>query len=134
MNENRWRQRLENFAKALEQLNAACKQEAYSDLERAGLVQMFEFSFELAWKTMKDLLNVEGFDVNTPRDAIRKAFVGGLVIEDDAEILLDALEKRNLLTHTYDEATAHEAEQLIKEQYAPALLRLLARLESKENG
>ena len=72
--EIRWQQRLENFGKAISQLETACSRDEYSDLERAGLVQMFEFSFELAWKTLKDLLFSEGYDEKTPRSVIRRSF------------------------------------------------------------
>ena len=129
--EIRWQQRLENFGKALSQLEAACDKEEYSDLERAGLVQMFEFSFELGWKTLKDLLFYEGYDEKTPRKVIRKSFEMEYISEDDSEVFLDALGKRNLLSHTYEEETALEAESLIKEQYCPLLRRIYDTLESK---
>ena len=132
--EMRWRQRLENFGKALAQLDAACALTNYSDLERAGLVQMFEFSFELMWKVLKDLLFYEGFDVKTPREAIRQAFAVEYLEEADAEALLNGLEKRNLLTHTYEEEIALEAEKLIKDRYAPALRRVYERLERKRTS
>ena len=130
--EVRWRQRLENFRKALAQLEAACVLDEYSDLERAGLVQTFEFSFELGWKTLKDLLFYEGYDEKTPRDVLRRAFETGALSEEDAETGLDALDKRNLLSHTYDEDTAEEAVRLIKDQYAPMLCRLRDKLLEKQ--
>jgi len=130
--EIRWQQRLANFRKALLQLEAACDLEEYSDLERAGLVQTFEFSFELGWKTLKDLLFYEGFDERTPRDVIRRAFEAGHLSEEDTETALDALDKRNLLSHTYDEETAEEAVTLIREQYAPMLCRLRDKLLEKQ--
>lgn len=129
--EMRWQQRLQHFGKALGQLAVACQQEEYSDLERAGLVQFFEFSFELAWKTLKDLLFYEGYDVKSPRETIRKAFEVEYLDEADAEALLDGLGKRNLLSHTYQARTAQEAEELIKTLYAPALSRLYATLQGK---
>ncbi len=128
----RWRQRLENFGKALRQLEAACDREEYSDLERAGLVQMFEFSIELAWKTLKDLLFAEGYDEKTPRSVIRRSFEVEYLGEDDAETLLDALKKRNLLSHIYEEETAEEAVRLIREKYFPALRKLFGTLRDKE--
>ena len=130
--EIRWQQRLANFRKALAQLEAACDMEEYSDLERAGLVQTFEFSFELGWKTLKDLLFYEGYDEKTPRDIIRRAFEAGYLSEEDIETALDALDKRNLLSHTYDEETAEEAVALIREQYAPMLIRLRDKLVEKQ--
>lgn len=129
--EQRWRQRLENFSKAMARLEAACAQEEYSDLERAGLIQVFEFSFELAWKTLKDLLYFEGFEEKSPRGTFRRAFQAGYLDEDDTELFLDALDKRNLLAHIYDEDKARDAEALIVERYEPVLRRLLATLEGK---
>ena len=128
--ESRWRQRLDNFSHALAQLSAACNQPRYTDLERSGLVQVFEFSFELAWKTLQDLLFYEGYGAKTPRAAIRQSFVAGYLDEKDCETLLDALEKRNLLSHTYRKALALEAETLIKTCYHSALARLHTTLQA----
>ncbi|MDP6542871.1 MAG: HI0074 family nucleotidyltransferase substrate-binding subunit [Phycisphaerae bacterium] len=132
--EIRWRQRLENFAKALAQLGTACDKDDYSDLERAGLVQMFEFSFELAWKVLKDLLFYEGHDVKTPREVARKSFEVEYISEADSEVFLDAISKRNLLTHTYEEEMAREAESLIKSKYYPLLRRICDTLEIKRDS
>ena len=131
--EIRWQQRLENFDKALGRLNSACNQDTYSELERAGLVQMFEFTMELAWKTLKDLLFYEGLDTKTPRETIRMAFETEYLTEDETETLLDALIKRNVLSHTYDEKTAAEAEQLVKDVFAPVFRSLYDRLQKKRN-
>lgn len=130
--EIRWQQRLESFGKALAQLEAACDLEEYSNLERAGLAQTFGFTFELGWKTLKDLLFYEGFDEKTPRDVLRRAYEVGYVEEDDAEIGLDALNKRNILSHTYDDEAAKEAIELIKRKYAPMLRRVRDRLLAKQ--
>lgn len=132
--EIRWQQRLENFGKALAQLEAACDQEKYSDLERAGLVQMFEFTMELAWNTLKDLLFYEGFEPRTPREVIRQAFEAGYLTEQDTETLLDALTKRNVLSHTYDQANAKEAEHLVKDCYAPVFRALYDNLRRKQQS
>ena len=130
--EIRWQQRFENFERAWTQLSAACAQSSYSDLELAGLVQMFEFTFELAWKTLKDLLFYEGYEVNSPRDAIRQGFAAGLI--QNAELWLVALESRNRLSHTYDKRTATEAERLIKDSYAPLLGALVEALRRRKTG
>lgn len=132
--EIRWRQRFENFTKALAQLETACNQDSYSDLERAGLVQMFAFSFELAWKTLKDLLFAEGYDEKSPRAVIRRSFEVEYLTEEDSEIFLDALQKRNLLSHTYEEEIAEAAVALIKQTYFPALKRAFNTLRDKQNA
>jgi len=130
--EIRWQQRFENFERAWTQLHTACTQTSYSDLELAGLVQMFEFTFELAWKTLKDLLSYEGYEIHSPRDAIRQAFAAGLI--ENPELWLVALESRNRLSHTYDKRTASEAERLIKDSYAPLLGALVLALRQKKPG
>ena len=127
----RWHQRLENFGKALQTLASACDMPNYSDLERAGLIQRFEFTIEMSWKVLSDLLDFEGITAKTPRSAIRAGFAAGYLSELDTESLLDAVAKRNLLSHTYAEATAIEAERLIKNRYYPALDRVYAALEKK---
>lgn len=132
--ELRWQQRFENFNKAVTLLASACEQDEYSDLERAGLVQTFEFSFELAWNTLKNLLFHEGHDPRTPRETFRTAFTAGYLTETETATALDALDKRNLLSHSYDEATAEEAVQLIRENYAPMLLSLHDRLSTKQSA
>ena len=132
--EIRWQQRLDNFSHALAQLSAACDQPDYTDLERSGLVQTFEFSFELAWKTLRDLLFYEGYETGTPRAAIRQGFEAEYLDEEDCEILLDALDKRNLLSHAYRKALALEAETLIKTCYHPALAELHATLQAKRQA
>lgn len=133
-NPDRWKQRLQNLQKAQKRLEKACAQEEYSELELAGLIQTFEFSFELIWKTLKDLLEFEGFDdVASPRSAIRTALEARHLSADQCEVLLDALTKRNLLTHTYDEENAQEAQMLILEQYAPVITEITRYLENKSS-
>ncbi|MCZ7584631.1 MAG: nucleotidyltransferase substrate binding protein [Deltaproteobacteria bacterium] len=132
--ENRWRQRLANFEKIMARFDAACDIADYTDLERAGLIKTFEFSFELAWKTLKDLLFYEGYEESTPRGVWRRAFEASYIDEATAETALDALDKRNLLTHTYNEETAEEATDLITEQYAPMLREILEALQARRDA
>lgn len=129
----RWQQRLKQFTKAEALLSGALMNGhgALNRLEQEGVIQRFEYTFELAWKTLKDLLFYEGFDVKSPRDAIRQAFESGYLSEDDTETALEALKQRNLLTHTYEEGTMLEALQLIEGQFLPVLSRLLSTLSAK---
>ena len=129
--ETRWKQRLASFGLALAQLNEACAQESYSNLERAGLVKTFEFCFELSWNVLKDLLFYEGYEEKVPRSAIRRSFEVEYIDERDCELLLEALEKRNILSHAYRQSAALEAEALIKDRYHPVLVRLHATLSAK---
>ena len=129
----RWKQRLQQFTKAEQRLSEALADgyEVLSRLEQEGVIQRFEYTYELAWKVLKDLLFYEGFDVKTPREVIRQAFEAEYLNEDDAETALDALDKRNLLTHTYEEETMLEALELIQSQFQPMLNRLLGTLNQR---
>ncbi|MFD2257178.1 HI0074 family nucleotidyltransferase substrate-binding subunit [Luteolibacter algae] len=129
----RWKQRLQQFAKAEQRLSEALidGSKVLNRLEQEGVIQRFEYTFELAWKVLKDLLFYEGFDVKSPREVIRQAFVTEYLNEDDTETALDALVKRNLLTHTYEEEVMLEALELIESQFQPMLHRLLKTLEKR---
>ena len=129
--ERRWRQRLESFGAALARLDEACERDSYTNLERAGLVRTFAFSYELGWKVLKDLLFHDGHDLNGPREVIRQGFESGYIGEDDCETFLDAVGKRNTLSHAYRDEPAREAEALIKGRYHPMLRRLRRTLERK---
>jgi uncharacterized protein YutE (UPF0331/DUF86 family) len=83
---------------------------------------------------LKDLLFYEGFDVKSPRATIRTSFEQEYISEDDCEVFLDALDKRNILSHTYQEKKALEAESLIREQYYPLLRRIYQTLEQKRSS
>ena len=131
--EARWMQHLASFGLALAQLSEACAQDSYSILERAGLVKTFELCFELSWNVLKDLLFYEGYEEKVPRSAIRRSFEVEYIDERDCELLLEALEKRNILSHVYQKSAALEAETLIKDRYHPVLVRLHATLSAKAN-
>lgn len=123
----RWKQRFSNFKKAAMQLTEFIEKEQLNKFEVQGLIQCFEYTFELAWKTMKDYLVQEGFDIKSPRKTIQTAFQIQLITDGHAWI--DALEKRNLMAHTYDEAKAQEAEELIREKYYTIINKLCSKLE-----
>ena len=125
----RWKLRLENLKKALARLEEACAQEEYSNLELAGLVQTYQFTFELCWKTLKDLLTLEGYEVNSPRETFKKAFEMSLI--NDVERWFNALESRNVLMHVYNEPTAKQAEHLIKTEFEPMLRQCVATLHER---
>ncbi len=128
MTDIRWKQRLSNFKKSLAHLAVAVEIEEPSILQQAGTIQFFEMGFELAWKTLKDYLEEQGFtDVKSPKATIKKAFEVSLI--EDGHMWLEALENRNLAAHTYDDETAQEIYNLICYSYFPLLEALKNRLE-----
>ena len=125
----RWKQRFQNYKQAFRNLEDATKLKQYSKLEQAGLIQTFEFCFELAWKTLKDFLESEGITASSPREVIKESFKANFITDGHAWI--DALEKRNLLTHTYSEEMSSQAEELIKDKYFPIMKQFKESFESK---
>lgn len=125
----RWKQRFQNLEKAFSFLERGAKQKSFNELEAAGLVQSFEFTFELTWKTLKDYLTAQAFIVQSPRDTIKKAFQNNYL--KDGHVWIEMLEQRNLLTHTYDEEHAKLAAKLICDSYFPALKQAYYFLKEK---
>jgi len=115
----RYKQRFENFEKSFLLLQQALEIPEPSIVEEAGSIQFFEITFELAWKVMKDYLEYEGYEIKSPRNAIKQAFSVGLV--EDGERWLEALGDRNLTVHTYDETRAKIVYERIKRDYFPLL-------------
>ena len=125
----RWKQRFENFDKSYKLLNKYAKQPITTELERAGIIQFFEMTFELAWKVLKDYLEAQEYLVKSPRETVKQAFQIGLI--DNGHIWMDALSNRNLTTHTYDEELANKMTNEIITMYLPELDKLYEKL-SKE--
>ena len=126
LKEIRWKQRFENFDKSYKLLKKYSNQEITTELERAGIIQFFEMTFELAWKVLKDYLESEGYMVKSPRETVKQAFQIGLI--DNGHIWIDALSNRNLTTHTYDEELATKMTSEILNAYLPELDKLYNKL------
>ncbi|HMV44810.1 MAG TPA: nucleotidyltransferase substrate binding protein [Leptospiraceae bacterium] len=119
----RWKQRYSNFKKAYDQLTEFMEVSELNKFEVQGLIQCFEYTFELSWKTLKDYLEHEGYDVKTPREVIKKAYQVNII--EDGVIWLDALEKRNLMSHTYNEQTTLQTKELITSKYYQMIKKLV---------
>ncbi|WP_257350799.1 nucleotidyltransferase substrate binding protein [Pseudalkalibacillus decolorationis] len=129
LKDTRWRQRFENFEKSYNLLEKYSQHEIKTDLERAGIIQIFEMTFELAWKVMKDYLESQGYLVKSPRETIKQSFQSGLI--EDGHIWIDALSKRNLTTHTYDAAFAEKFVEEIQAAYYPAFKLLYEKFKKE---
>lgn len=114
----RWQQRFQNYEKAFLVLKDALERtgkEPEDRLLQAGCLQVYEFTVELAWKTLKDYLEEKGIVALNPTDAIRHAFQQGFV--QNAELWMEALKARNLTSHAYNQAVADEISAKIREHY-----------------
>ena len=129
----RWLQRFSNFKKALKQLSSAVElSEAreLSDLEKQGMIQAFEYTYELSWNLIRDYFRWQGnTNIAGSRDAIREAFANGLI--EDGESWMRMLKDRNRTSHTYNEETAQEILHNIIQRYHSLFVALETRIDEE---
>jgi len=127
----RWRQRFENYKKALAKLGEAVHlntQRALSELERQGIIQAFEFTHELAWKVMQDFFIFQGnSEVKGSRDAIRQAFSVDLITDGDN--WMEMIKSRNLTSHTYNEEISEQIYKNIVRDFYPLFVAFQEKME-----
>ncbi len=134
MEDIRWKQRFTNYTKALNRLDEAVvllQTRPLSYLEKQGLIQAFEFTFELSWKVLKDFLSYQGTDqpLYGSRDTIKTAFNVGLI--DEGESWLKMLKSRNLTSHIYDEQVIDDIIREIETKYLTLFTDLQKKLDAK---
>jgi len=129
----RWKQRFSNYRKALAQLNKFIEKGELSELEEQGLIKAFEYTYELAWNTLKDYLEYQGStNIVGARDTFREAFKTGLI--SDGETWMDMLASRNKTSHTYNEKTAGEIAESVFQRYHNLFAGLEAKMEGLQSG
>ena len=130
----RWKQRFSNFKRAFLLLREAMENDLVqlSQLEKEGIIQRFEYTFELAWKVLKDKMEDDGIvlDKISPKAVVRQAYNSKYI--EDAETWLNMIGDRNLVSHTYDFSKFEVVIQTISSDYLPLLdawyLELLAEI------
>ena len=134
--EVRWRYRFRNFSRAYTLLSEALEREVeeLNELEREGAIKRFKYTFQLAWLTLQDRLEYGGivFTEVTPRNVIQQAFAAKLI--DDAEVWIDMLVDRNLMSHTYDFARFQMVLGSVRRRYLPVLGDLYQRFGLEAPG
>ena len=121
----RWQQRFQNFERAFKLLRSVVEEQAdgkeLNQLEKEGVIQRFNFTIELAWKTLKDKMESDGlsFELVSPKVVLKKAFQANYI--NDIEIWLAMVQDRNLMSHTYDFDTFEEVLRDIKDKYFTCL-------------
>ena len=123
----RWLQRYANYHKACQRLvsvtESGIRVEDLSELEQEGIVQRFEYTFELSWKVMQDFLIYKGYEFMTgPNGTMKMAFEDGLISDHDGWRLM--AKSRNTLSHVYDEGEAEIIVRLIFSKYVHLLKAL----------
>ena len=122
--------KFEKFQKALISLEAVYLKPMQEDRTNIdATIQRFEFTFELAWKFLKDFFFERGLELNYPKEIIKEAFSVNLI--DDENLWIKMLRDRNITSNTYDEKLADEIFSRIK-LYVPELRNLLKNIEEIE--
>jgi nucleotidyltransferase substrate binding protein (TIGR01987 family) len=99
----RWVQRFANFDGALVLLREGVDllDGDVHPIVQEGVIQRFDYTFELAWKTLKDFLiwRKVTLERSGPADVLRAAFAFGYI--EQGPIWMDALDARNEMSHVY---------------------------------
>lgn len=102
---NRIKEIYSDYANAMQRLKEAIREDINKgNIIIDGTIQRFEFSFELAWKLARAILNYNGVQVETPKQALKEAFKAKMI--EDGDGWIDMLEDRNKTSHIYDEKAA----------------------------
>ena len=122
--------KIEQYKKAVVRIREASKifADNKNELYRDGLIQRFEFTFELAWKSIKEYLEEQGVsgDINFPRAVLKIAFSANIIND---EKWLDMLNDRNMASHIYSEEIAEVISERIQSDYVNLLEKLIEKLE-----
>ncbi len=124
----RFEERKQDLINATNRLKEALNEEE-SELMIDAVLHRYEFTFELAWKTLKDYLEYLGVSINTgsPREVIKESFAHELI--SDGEVWIKMMLARNSLSHLYDEETSREVYEEIKNEYIYQIEKLVETLE-----
>ena len=130
MSKERFAERKAELQNAAKRLREAVAQPD-TDLVRDAVIQRFEFTFELVWKSLKLYLERQGLDSGGPRATLKNAFTEGLINSpDEADVWLRMLEDRNLASHAYDEALARRIYQNVTRDYVALLGRMAEEIQA----
>jgi nucleotidyltransferase substrate binding protein (TIGR01987 family) len=129
----RWHQRFLSLKKAFNQLERFIAEEELNEMEEQGLIKAFEYTYELSWKTLQDLLKEKGYnDILGPKPVIEQSFQDGYITKGKEWLKMH--NSRNLTTHSYDKETADEIVLQIRENYFGLFKELQIKLEEELTG
>lgn len=116
----RWMYRFDNYKRAFVLLREAMEimqERELTQLEKEGVIQRFEYTWELAWKLLKDCLDAEGVVLEriTPAAVLRAAFEAKII--SNGEGWMKALDARNKMSHTYNLKKFEEVIKDIQQHY-----------------
>ena len=123
---------LNQFRNAIAKLNEFLRTPVTEDRDKAGIIQGFEFCFELCWKCIQKKVVAHNKQVGSPKQAMQAAFELGWIRESDQKSWLTMVDDRNLTSHTYKESLADEVLTRIRNQHLATLEAMLKVLEAQK--
>ena len=134
MSNVRFLQRLENFKHAFTKITLARNaylEKTSDELYQMAVIQSFEFTFELSWKTMKDYLKFQGIELQLPRQVIKESFAMQLI--ENGQLWIEMMEDRNQTSHVYEEKVAKKIVERIVNLYYSEIQKLIQKFELKSH-
>lgn len=112
----RYEERRKDLDNAIQSLAEGLALEV-DELRIDGILQRFEFTFELAWKCMKDYLEMQGIvsNIGSPREIIQLAFKHNIIL--NGEKWIEMMISCNSLSHMYDKTISRDIYEKIKNEY-----------------
>lgn len=114
-----------SFEKSLDKFENILQKEKTME-NRDSAIKRFEFTIELAWKTIQKFMREQEIICRSPKGCIKEAFKFGLIKDDPRWI--EAFEDRNLTVHAYSEEVAEEIYNRL-----PVYLEIFKSLKEKLN-
>jgi nucleotidyltransferase substrate binding protein (TIGR01987 family) len=128
MKSDRIKNSLQNLRLALASLEQFLAEPVRTNRDKAGIIQAFEFTYEVAWKTFQKIAQEEGLRVATPRQAFSCALQAGFIYAEEEAAWIGMIQDRNLTSHTYHESLATEIVERIRTSYFPIIKSTVARV------
>ncbi len=132
--EPRWVQRFQNFDDAFQTFGRVFARYCATpedEVIQIALIQAFEFTFEIAWKTMKDFLEYEGYSgVGNSKQTVRVAFQAGLI--SHVEGWMSTVARHNMTSHVYNAVVLQETIDFIRDEFKPLVQALHSELNAKQ--
>jgi len=132
MTENKWPEKvgisITNLQQAFSRLELFLEKPIEDERDQAGVIQAFEFTYELFWKTFQKIAQSQGLQAQSPKQALQAAFQLDFVHAEEEQLWLEIMEDRNRTVHTYQKELAQQIFERIRDQYFEAFGKCLGRL------
>ena len=122
-------EQFQNFSAALKKLEEFCRCSQGTEIEKAGVIQAFEYTFEQCWKAIQKIGGNQGVNIASPKKAFEWAFQNKWIQPEEESLWLKMLDDRNLTSHTYRAQIAEQVYASVRARYLKAFEEILHAME-----